>query len=164
VVSLARNADESLEFAALYAEMSRTWRSRCRLPRAFFVEVQRARSARVVLLLARHHGRLVAGNLALLHREGAVSWCGVMRKECRDLHPAVALHEETITQACAAGCPTYDLGPSPALPGVERFKREFGAEPRSFASWTVLSPLGCVIERLRPALLRATDLSDGGTV
>jgi len=153
-VTAAEGESDFADFLKLYAAVSRTWHTRCRLPRDFFEEIRRSPSPRILLLVARHGGELVAGNLAFFYRQSAVSWCGVMRKDLGDLHPAVALHAETIARACAAGCLTYDLGPSPALPRVERFKRQFGAEPAPYRSWTVLGPLGRVLERWRPALLR----------
>jgi CelD/BcsL family acetyltransferase involved in cellulose biosynthesis len=161
VVTEAERPAEVLEFADLYEEISRGWHSRCRMPRVFFERLAEGLTPRVLLLLARYDGRLVAGNLAFLQGGSAISWCGVMRRDRGDLHPAVVLHEEAIARACAAGCRFYDFGPSPGLPRVDRFKREFGTEPRTMRRWTALAPLGRILEHVRPALLRPVSSEEG---
>ena len=73
IVTQAREAADFLEYADLYEEVIRGWDSGWRPSRSFFLHLGRTSLPGVLLLLARHDGQVVAGNLAFLY--GCCFWC-----------------------------------------------------------------------------------------
>jgi lipid II:glycine glycyltransferase (peptidoglycan interpeptide bridge formation enzyme) len=107
------------------------------------------------LWMAEYEDQLVAGNIFFCFKGQAISWSGVMRRSHAWLHPSVALQHASIKDACTCGCREYHFGPSLSFQSVERFKEQFGSERREYRNWAALTPLGRVLERLRPAITRA---------
>ena len=86
----------------------------------------------VKLLLARHEGSLLAGNIVAFWKKQAVYLYGASSGEKRNLMPTYALQWEAIRRARDAGCTTYDLygvppNPDPDHPmfGLYQFKTGF---------------------------------------
>ena len=86
----------------------------------------------VKLLLARHEGNLLAGNIVTFWRTRAAYLYGASSGEKRNLMPTYALQWEAIRLAREAGCTSYDLfgvppKPDPGHPmfGLYQFKTGF---------------------------------------
>jgi lipid II:glycine glycyltransferase (peptidoglycan interpeptide bridge formation enzyme) len=86
----------------------------------------------VKLLLARHEGLLLAGNIVVFWRKQAAYLYGASSGEKRNLMPTYALQWDAIRRAQDAGCSTYDLygvppDPDPDHPmfGLYQFKTGF---------------------------------------
>ena len=86
----------------------------------------------VKLLLARHEGDLLAGNIVTLWKSRAAYLYGASSGEKRNLMPTYALQWEAIRLAREAGCSSYDLFGVPPKPdpdhpmfGLYQFKTGF---------------------------------------
>ena len=99
----------------------------------------------VSLLLARHDGELLAGNIVAFWKDRAAYLYGASSGEKRNLMPTYALQWESIRRAKDAGCLSYDLfgvppHPSPGHPmfGLYQFKTGFQEEIlRRWGTWDV---------------------------
>jgi lipid II:glycine glycyltransferase (peptidoglycan interpeptide bridge formation enzyme) len=97
----------------------------------------------VKLLLARHDGELLAGNIVLFWNKSAVYLTGASSGEKRNLMPTYALQWAAMRMAKAAGCETYDLyGCPPAADeshpmfGLYQFKTGFSpAVTERWGTW-----------------------------
>lgn len=92
-----------------------------------------AQAPRVHLLLAFFEGKLLAGNVVLVHRTQGVYLYGASSNEHRNLMAPYALQLKGIELCKAAGCETYDLfgipptnDPTHPMHGLYRFKTGFG--------------------------------------
>jgi lipid II:glycine glycyltransferase (peptidoglycan interpeptide bridge formation enzyme) len=103
------------------------------------------RAPAVKLLLARHEGELLAGNIVLLWRKTGIYLTGASSNEKRNLMPTYALQWEAIRMARAAGCETYDLygipparDPGHSMHGLYQFKTGFSERVlERWGSWDV---------------------------
>jgi len=99
----------------------------------------------VKLLLARHEGDLLAGNIVTFWRSRAAYLYGASSGEKRNLMPTYALQWEAIRLAREAGCASYDLfgvppRPDPGHPmyGLYQFKTGFSDCVRErWGTWDV---------------------------
>ncbi len=99
----------------------------------------------VRLLLARHEGDLLAGNIVLFWKKTGVYLTGASSNEKRNLMPTYALQWEAIRMARAAGCETYDLygipparDPGHSMHGLYQFKTGFSERIlERWGSWDV---------------------------
>ncbi len=89
----------------------------------------------LALWLARHEGKLLAGNVVLVHREQAVYLYGASSNEHRNLMAPYALQWAAMTDARGQGATNYDLfgipptdDPSHPMHGLYRFKNGFGGD------------------------------------
>ena len=89
----------------------------------------------VKLLVARHDGSMLAGNIVVFWKKQAAYLYGASSGEKRNLMPTYALQWEAIKLARAAGCATYDLygvppNPDPDHPmfGLYQFKTGFSED------------------------------------
>jgi lipid II:glycine glycyltransferase (peptidoglycan interpeptide bridge formation enzyme) len=146
----AHTLDDFRAHFELYADMMRERCAQPILPYRLFEQLARCESPGVQLWVAEHAGQIIASNLAFFHGAIAISWSGAMRRAHAAYHPTVALHHATAREACAQGCRAYHLGASPGLPGVARFKEQFGCDEGQIHTWTAPSPLGQFLGRLRP--------------
>ncbi|HET6452396.1 MAG TPA: peptidoglycan bridge formation glycyltransferase FemA/FemB family protein [Spirochaetia bacterium] len=97
----------------------------------------------VQLLLARHEGELLAGNIVAYWKDRAAYLYGASSGAKRNLMPTYALQWEAITRAQARGCRTYDLfgvppRPDPGHPmfGLYQFKTGFSEQVRErWGTW-----------------------------
>jgi lipid II:glycine glycyltransferase (peptidoglycan interpeptide bridge formation enzyme) len=107
--------------------------------------------ARVLLLVARHEGDLLAGNIVAFWKDRAVYLYGASSGNKRNLMPTYALQWAAILRAQAAGCTTYDLfgvppHPDPRHPmsGLYQFKTGFGPVTERWGTWdAVYRPVAC---------------------
>jgi lipid II:glycine glycyltransferase (peptidoglycan interpeptide bridge formation enzyme) len=106
----------------------------------------------VLLLLARHEGDLLAGNIVVFWKDRAAYLYGASSGEKRNLMPTYALQWEAIRRAKEAGCTSYDLFGVPPLPdpghpmfGLYQFKTGFNETVlERWGTWDVpLRPLLC---------------------
>jgi lipid II:glycine glycyltransferase (peptidoglycan interpeptide bridge formation enzyme) len=99
----------------------------------------------VKLLLARHKGEIIAGNIAVFWKRRAAYLYGASSGEKRNLMPTYALQWEAIRMAKEMGCETYDLygippSPDPGHPlfGLHQFKTGFSDRVlRRWGTWDV---------------------------
>jgi lipid II:glycine glycyltransferase (peptidoglycan interpeptide bridge formation enzyme) len=99
----------------------------------------------VKLLLARHDGELLAGNIVVFWRRTGIYLTGASSNEKRNLMPTYALQWEAIRQARAAGCQIYDLygipparDPGHSMSGLYQFKTGFSERIlERWGSWDV---------------------------
>ncbi len=139
VVEEAR-PDELDRWYALYEETAR--RDRIAIhSRAYYAALLRASVEYagirpvVKLLLARHEGSLLAGNIVSFWKKQAVYLYGASSGEKRNLMPTYALQWDAILKAREAGCATYDLYGVPPRPdeshpmfGLYQFKTGFSEQ------------------------------------
>jgi lipid II:glycine glycyltransferase (peptidoglycan interpeptide bridge formation enzyme) len=121
----------------------------------------------VKLLLARHDGELLAGNIVAFWKTRAAYLYGASSGAKRNLMPTYALQWEAIRRAHAAGCLTYDLygvppRPDPGHPmfGLYQFKTGFSDKVlERWGTWDFIyrpmlfAPYG-VLERARMSYYR----------
>jgi CelD/BcsL family acetyltransferase involved in cellulose biosynthesis len=141
-----------MAYYEIYRAMTLDRSCRATLPRRLFEKLAELADERIRLWVAEIDGTMVAGNLTFVLGTVAISWNGAMLRASTAYHPAVALHHATIEDVCACGCRTYHLGASPGLPGVARFKEQFGSHPHEIGVWQVDGPLGGILDHLRAAL------------
>ena len=118
------------------------------------------RAPAVKLLLARHEGDLLAGNIVVFWRRTALYLTGASSNVKRNLMPTYALQWEAMRMAKAAGCEAYDMcGVPPAsdpghpMYGLYQFKTGF-SEPvlERWGSWDVAyRPLAFALSRAAEA-------------
>jgi lipid II:glycine glycyltransferase (peptidoglycan interpeptide bridge formation enzyme) len=139
IVEEAQPGDFELWYA-LYEETAR--RDRIAIhSRAYYRELLRASvefpGARpiVKLLLARHEGSLLAGNIVAFWKKQGVYLYGASSGEKRNIMPTYALQWDAIRRSREAGCSTYDLygvpsNPDPDHPmfGLYQFKTGFSEQ------------------------------------
>jgi lipid II:glycine glycyltransferase (peptidoglycan interpeptide bridge formation enzyme) len=137
-VEVAEGAEEDFDsWYSLYRETSARDRIAIHAPSYYRGLFTRARSypgkaPAVKLLLARHDGELLAGNIVVLWKKTGIYLTGASSNEKRNLMPTYALQWEAMRMAKAAGCETYDLygippAPDPGHPmhGLYQFKAGF---------------------------------------
>ena len=99
----------------------------------------------VKLLLARHEGGMLAGNIVILWKTMGIYLTGASSNERRNLMPTYALQWAAVRMAKAAGCEAYDLyGCPPAADeshpmfGLYQFKTGFSpAVTERWGTWDV---------------------------
>lgn len=115
----------------LYANSARSWGySEPPYPRRLFDALLGSGAAE--LWLARLDGALIAGAMFLRGSEDLLYWSAAVDREHRGAAPSNAVLHAAICSACERGIAYLDFGASTGLPGVEAFKRSFGAQPRDY--------------------------------
>lgn len=138
-------------YYALYAEATRDWGLPAPpYPRALFRAL--AASPHAEFWLASRESAVVAGAVLLLGSQDAFYWSGAMARDAAAFSPSNVVLRDAIRSACGRGFRTMDFGGSDGLPGVQKYKESFGAEPRPFRS-VRLRTLG---NRMAATLERAT--------
>lgn len=138
-VALESTSEGAAGYHALYAASARSWgHTEAPYPGKLFTAL--VSSGHAELWLARLAGELVAGALLLRGSDDLLYWSGAMNREYRSVAPSNAVIRAAIEAACDRGVRYIDFGASAGLPGVEAFKRSFGAQPReylviSLSSW-----------------------------
>jgi hypothetical protein len=125
------------DYWALYATLTRSWGyDTPPYPRELFQAFMDSGEAE--LWLARLDGKLVAGALLLCGSNDLLYWSGAMDREHANVAPSNAVLRTVIESACERGIEYVDFGASTDLPGVEAFKRSFGATARDYiaVSWS----------------------------
>lgn len=115
----------------LYAKSAAAWGySEPPYPRRLFEALLGSGAAE--LWLARLGGAPVAGAMFLRGSEDLLYWSAAVDREHRGAAPSNAVMRAAISSACERGVAYLDFGASTGLPGVEAFKRSFGAQPRDY--------------------------------
>jgi lipid II:glycine glycyltransferase (peptidoglycan interpeptide bridge formation enzyme) len=144
------NDEEFDSWYALYRETSaRDWIA-IHTPAYYRGLFERARAypgraPGVKLLLARHEGELLAGNIVVLWKDTGIYLTGASSNEKRNLMPTYALQWEAIHMAKTAGCSVYDLygippasDPGHSMYGLYQFKTGFSETIlERWGSWDV---------------------------
>jgi hypothetical protein len=138
----------------LYAPASRHWgHAEPSYPRALFLAL--AASAHVEFWLAFKDDVVVSGAVLLMGSEDVFYWSGAMAREFAAISPSNLLLRDVVRSACERGYRSMDFGASDGLPGVQKFKESFGAEPRRFRSVSVRTLGNRVAEVVAAALRRS---------
>ena len=137
-VAVARDAASLEAFYAAYAELSATWDLSWKHPLPALRTVLERMGDDAGLWLARHEGRVVAGELALC-RPGRefLTWVPAATAASRELRARHLLIHELLEHMIRSGYRTFHFGPSAGREGLETFKEAFGATPRPLvhAGW-----------------------------
>lgn len=72
--------------------------------------------------------KIVAGAIVLTGRQHMAYWHGVSDTDYYSLRPVNLLISEIIRECCRREISWFDFNPSMGIPGVEQFKKSFGAE------------------------------------
>lgn len=139
------------DYYALYATIAEGW-ERDALPKELFDAFLASGSAE--LWMARLEGRPAAGALLLRGSSDLLYWSGAMDREFGSLAPSNAVLRTAIESACERGIDYLDFGSSAGLPGVESFKRSFGATAREYIGIELTSLRHRSLKRARRTLKR----------
>jgi hypothetical protein len=117
----------------LYVSAARRWgHAEPPYPRLLFQAL--AASPHVEFWLAFKKEEVVSGAVLLMGSEDVFYWSGAMAPEFAGASPSNLVLRDAIRSACERGFRSMDFGASVGLPGVQRFKESFGAEPKPFRS------------------------------
>ncbi len=114
-------------YAAAYEDSVRRWGAGGALGAALFEEMERRAGEWSTLWVAELDGRVVGGLLCLYAPHHVACWHSAVLEEALPLSPMPLLFFTAIGDACRRGIEWFDFNPSKGLPGVEEFKRRFGA-------------------------------------
>ena len=153
----ARSIDDWREYYAVYRDSVRRWGESATSDYSLdlFEALGRLESADVVLWLAVHEEKIVAGAICLYARKQVAYWHGAALESYFDRRPVNLLMHEAIRDACERRLDCFDLGLSGGHDGVRAFKKSFGAssvEVASVAATTIWHRLVAAMARARPAL------------
>jgi lipid II:glycine glycyltransferase (peptidoglycan interpeptide bridge formation enzyme) len=137
-VSRAHTESEYREYYAVYQDSLRRWGDKAlnEYPYGLFERLLGHASDSIQLWVAKVDDAIVSGNVTFYHNCHAVYWHGATLESHFKYHPAPLLMHEAIRDAQQRGFRFYDMNPSGGLAGVERYKEGFGAQRKSFASYT----------------------------
>jgi len=153
-VSREEGEDAFLAYHALYTDASRRWGYGAPpYPVSLFRAL--AASGGAELWLARYEDRVVAGALLLRGSADLFYWSGAMSREHLALAPSNLVLRAVIESACERGYAYFDFGASTGLPGVQKFKESFGAQPCRFRMIDLSSRGYRSVEWMRTRLQRA---------
>jgi hypothetical protein len=135
------------DYYEIYAAASARWGYDAPpYPRALFRGL--VASGHAELWLAHDDDGPVSGALLLDGSDDLLYWSGATVPGKQELAPNNALLSEAIKAACERGVSYLDFGASEGLPGVEKFKRSFGAQARKYGVSERRSLSYRVLERL----------------
>lgn len=128
----AESADRAWdEFFRLYSEQSQTHDVTWHHSRRCLDAVRKHLGGDARVWLARHQGRVVAGQLALAGPDGElILWLSGSLPQARPVYAFHLLVHRVVEHAAAAGLARCNFGSSMSKSGVEEFKRSFGTEER----------------------------------
>jgi hypothetical protein len=118
-------------FASLHSKAAESWESGGP-PRSDDLFATMLASGEAELWVARVEDRVIAGALLLRGSDDVCYWAGAMDRDYRAVAPSNAVLRAAIEHACESGINYLDFGASTGLPGVEAFKRSFGAKLREY--------------------------------
>jgi len=141
-VRVRRAVTESdfLEYGRMLAVCSRRWGARCDFGPAFFRELALLDPDVVVMWLAEHEGRIIAGDLTFTLHDMNIHWGNVSVEDAKRLAPNNLLHLATIQEAHRAGLARVNLGASAGIQGVDEFKASFGATRVPYRRYAMEKP------------------------
>ncbi|HTX57348.1 MAG TPA: GNAT family N-acetyltransferase [Candidatus Acidoferrales bacterium] len=97
-------------------------------------------------------GRRIAGGIVLFGSDELFFWSAAMDRNASAYRPSNALNVALIRAACERGVHWYNLGASEAIPGLERFKHDLGAQTIPYREVRTRSRAFLWYERARTAL------------
>jgi lipid II:glycine glycyltransferase (peptidoglycan interpeptide bridge formation enzyme) len=148
------SADAVDEYHRLYETTARSWGyDEAPYPRRLFSALLESDDAE--LWLAYAGDRAAAGALLLRGSEDLLYWSGAMDREFRYLAPSNAVMCAAIKSGCERQILYFDFGASAGLPGVEAFKKSFGAQPRQYHGVELFSWKYRRLEWLRKQVARS---------
>ena len=115
------------EYYALYLANTKRWKLKNPVPLSLLKHLLKDES-HVRLWLARHEGRIVSGMLNFQWGQEEIYWQGSSLEEARNLRPSALLYAAVLEDACRRNLDYFNLGASPNLPSLARYKMDFGAE------------------------------------
>ena len=137
-VSNDGSAEGLAAFTELHTRNAQNWDSGAETPRTELFAALMA-TGHAELWLARVEDSVAAGALLLCGSQDVLYWAAAMDREHRDAAPGNAALAAAIEAACGRGVAYLDFGASAGLPGVEAFKRSFGAKAAEYRSITLHS-------------------------
>jgi GNAT acetyltransferase-like protein len=129
------------------------------LPRAFFEAAfaSLVPGGLATFYLARHEGRVVAGNLVLRHRDRSFDWMWVYDDRHLQLRATNLMIDRALRDEAERGSRELNLGASPnERLGSVRFKQSFGAEPFDYTVYAHTGRLVAAARRTRENSTRFT--------
>lgn len=147
-VRRATTESDFLEYGRMLAGCSRRWGERCDFGPSFFRELALLDPNVVVMWLAEHEGRIIAGDLTFMLHDMSVHWGNVSVEGAKNLAPNNLLHLATIEEAHRAGLARVNLGASAGIQGVDDFKASFGAVRVPYRRYTMEKPWYRAAKRL----------------
>lgn len=127
------------------------------LPLRFFEAVYRnmVPKGMAVFYLARYNDHVVGGNLILRFRDESYDWMWVYDERYLSRRPTNALIDRAVRDEAERGAATLNLGASPdERLGSVRFKRGFGAQPRSYRIFSQTGRYHAAARRFRDTARR----------
>jgi hypothetical protein len=79
-------------------------------------------------MLAEHNGKVISGIIVLYGKKTAMYWNAVNTTKGRELCANQWLLDQAIKDACQLGMEWFDMGASPGMPNLEKFKTAFGTQ------------------------------------
>lgn len=138
-VTVARDSSQQAAhaYAELHARNAQGWETPA-AARGALIEALMS-TGETELWLARLGELVVGGALLLRGSDDLLYWSGAMDRDHRDVAPSNAVLRAALESACERGLKYFDFGSSAGLPGVEAFKRSFGASPSEYSAVSLSS-------------------------
>jgi CelD/BcsL family acetyltransferase involved in cellulose biosynthesis len=141
------------EYDELYRESLERWgdAATSRYEPALFEALREHGRDQARLWVASVRGELAAGAICLYSRQHVSYWHGAARERLLEFRPVHLLIEVALHDACERGLRWFDFNPSGGHPGVEAFKKGFGADtlPAPLLRWeSLFRPLRDLRRRL----------------
>ena len=121
--------DAFATYYALYHDWLTAHQKQVRLayPEALFSALSQYPDT-VKFMLAEHEGKVIGGILVLYGKKTAMYWNAVNTSKGRELCANQWLLNQAISYACEQGIEWFDMGASPGMPQLEKFKAAFGTQ------------------------------------
>ena len=158
VIDVVEDAAQVRAFHALHLRTVARYSARP-LPHAFFEAAfaSLVPAGLATFYLARHEGRVVAGNLVLRHRASSFDWMWVYDDRHLQLRATNLMIDRAIRDEAARGSRELNLGASPnERLGSVRFKQSFGADPVTYTVYAHTGRLVAAARRTRENSTRFT--------
>lgn len=140
----------------LLCEAARRWGLRKpHIPRALLEALVEHGGDDVEIWFAKHEGTIIAGGVGFYGSEEFFFWSAAMRHEFGRLRPSNALNVALMRAAAARGMLWYNLGASEGLAGVQRFKRDLGAEDVRYSRYCCERSSFALYRQVRRLLCRS---------
>lgn len=128
------------EYYSIYHMASLARRQANIYPKSLFEEMARSKSRNIKLWLAKLDHKTIAGSIVFYNHEGLFNWSESTIADFAHDHPASALVERIIEDACNRGYKYVDFGGSLGedgreLEGVRQHKESFGAQRVNYSAY-----------------------------
>ncbi len=123
------------KYYLMYIDSLRRWNDKKRFSEKFFVSLLASNMAS--LYVVTYHGEYISGAIILQGNKEAFYWHGASFQRYFHLRPNDFLHFEIIRNLKDKGLLFYNMGWSEIYPGVEKFKRGFGARQVEYSYYHI---------------------------